>query len=283
VPRSQTTVPQGEDADGDDWGRCCDCDDGDDQVHPGRQEQVDGKDNDCNGLVDEPGGFMVPVPLIENLWIDVYEISVYETADCAGTRYGAGVDDYPAGWPADASQPAVTLYACSLPGVLPSGHLSWNRARRACEAQGKRLCRREEWEHACGGGAAHRSYPYGSNFVPSVCNLGYGGGGQLAETGAYSGCVSLSGTFDMSGNLNEWVRDWDGTTPGSALTGGASYACLICEDGTNCHVCDTLDVEDVERLEWSADCQPRDEPYESFPRDRAAPDLGARCCYESQP
>jgi hypothetical protein len=44
---------QGNDADGDDWGHCCDCDDGEVTVHPGANEVCDQMDNDCNGYTDE--------------------------------------------------------------------------------------------------------------------------------------------------------------------------------------------------------------------------------------
>jgi hypothetical protein len=44
------------DADGDGWGACVDCDDTNPDIHPGAPEICDGKDDDCNGLADYPGG-----------------------------------------------------------------------------------------------------------------------------------------------------------------------------------------------------------------------------------
>lgn len=42
------------DDDGDGWGRACDCDDGDKLAYPGATEVCDGRDNDCDGIVDGP-------------------------------------------------------------------------------------------------------------------------------------------------------------------------------------------------------------------------------------
>lgn len=49
------TVNPGVDADGDGSSICSDCDDTDASVYPGAPELCDGKDNDCNGFVDDAG------------------------------------------------------------------------------------------------------------------------------------------------------------------------------------------------------------------------------------
>ncbi len=238
----------------------------------------DGLDNNCNGLVDEPGGVMVPITEMDGVWIDAYEIAVFENADCTGARYGAVGDDYPPEWPA-AGPAETTLYACSLPGILPSGHLSWYRARWACEAQGKRLCRMVEWGSACSG-HDYALYPYGMAFSAGACNDPYGGTGQPAPTGSHPDCVNSYGAYDMSGNLAEWVREWDEDHPDNANVSGFHYACEVCSNGHNCGTCEE-DDETIEDVHEYLDCLLETHGGESFVRDVPLAYLGTRCCTEA--
>ena len=121
----------------------------------------------------------------------------------------------------------------SRAGVRPQGYISQLEAASACQNAGKRLCTLSEWYRACRG--EHDTlYPYGATFVRGRCNVGkphllsllhgtdarawsYEAGfndpeldrrpGFLAETGAYSECVTSTGIFDLVGNLHEWVAD----------------------------------------------------------------------------
>jgi formylglycine-generating enzyme len=127
-----------------------------------------------------------------------------------------------------------TYYAVSKPGLFPQGYISRVESKAACEAAGKRLCRRSEWQRACRGEGWMR-YPYANKSVRGKCSSGklhllrekFGdnpkGGwkydehfnspdlnrepGYLARSGEYDGCVSDLGVFDMVGNLHEWVSD----------------------------------------------------------------------------
>ncbi|HET7541156.1 MAG TPA: SUMF1/EgtB/PvdO family nonheme iron enzyme [Polyangiaceae bacterium] len=121
----------------------------------------------------------------------------------------------------------------SRAGVRPQGYISQIEAASACQNAGKRLCSLSEWYRACRGERDAR-YPYGAEYVRGRCNVGkphllsllhgseprawsYEGAfndpeldrraGFLAETGAYSGCVTNAGVFDLVGNLHEWVAD----------------------------------------------------------------------------
>jgi hypothetical protein len=243
----------------------------------GEQGQ-DGLDNNCNGLTDEPGGAMVRLTNLPTVWIDVYETSVFASPDCAGTQYGVAADDYPAGWPA-VDPPSVTLYACSIEGVIPSGHLSWYRAKRACEAQGKRLCTVPEWGEACTGGDA-KPYPYGGMFVEGKCNDAFGGAGEAVTTGSLTECVSTIGVFDLSGNIAEWIATLDVERPGNALTGGFHYQCEICDGGADCHPCDLDNDWDVGGVLQGSDCRLSAKYFESFPLTDVRAYLGGRCCMD---
>ncbi len=134
-----------------------------------------------------------------------------------------------------ANQPlasGVRYRAESRAGVLPQGYISRDEASAACQAAGKRLCKAREWQAACKGSAGYK-YPYGRDEVKGRCNNGklhlpsqffgplvtrYGEQhlndprlnlqpGFLAKTGEYAECTSDQGTFDMVGNLHEWVAD----------------------------------------------------------------------------
>ena len=123
--------------------------------------------------------------------------------------------------------------ARSEPGVMPQAYVNRKEALDACRRSGKRLCTLGEWYRACTGTAGH-AYPYGAEFEPGRCNTGkphllgklFGEDprqwkyeehfnsprldqepGFLALTGAYRSCTSDAGTYDMVGNLHEWISD----------------------------------------------------------------------------
>jgi hypothetical protein len=235
----------------------------------------DGLDNNCNGYPDEPGGVMVKARPFLARWMDVYEIGVFSSPDCTGTQYGVEADEYPAGWPAEG--PATeTLYACSLPGILPSGYLSWYRAQRACEAQGKVLCDAETWSRACGN--LNQGYPYGDVFVQGTCNDGLGGIGELAETGAFADCRESDRIHDLSGNLAEWVQDWDTGGSGYGVAAGHHYLPEICSMGAQCHQVDTGNPADYAAFRNALDCVVYFANFELYPAYDARSFLGTRCC-----
>jgi len=249
-------------------------------------QAADGVDNNCNGLVDEPGGVLVPIANHPGVWVDAYEATLFEHPDCTGARYGADADDYPAGFPAEGTA-TTALYACSLAGPIPSGHLSFYRAERACQAQGKRLCSGGEWATACSGDGG-QLYPYGWNYAARVCNDGWAGLGAPLPAGSLPGCTAGNGVFDSSGNLSEWLDQPydDPDYPDLRCTGGFGYTCELCNRGTSCRPCVQAEENDRQDAMKCLDCvmgvlDP--DARECFPRALTKPYLGARCCYDGPP
>jgi hypothetical protein len=240
---------------------------------------TDGLDNNCNGLIDEPGGVLVPIPGYSGVWIDAFETTVFERADCSGARYGLGSDDYPPGWPA-AFEPAAepVLYACSLPGVVPSGHLSYHRSLRACLAQGKRLCNREQFVRACTAGLS-QDFPYGFRFAPGICNDPSVIPGQPEATGSRAGCTAGQGAYDMSGNLTEWVSDDSQQNPGYGVVASWSYDRRACWNGVGCYTLDPARQDELDLLLVLLDCNVENRNIDSYPRETTRPSFGGRCCY----
>ncbi len=237
----------------------------------------DGIDNNCNGLVDEAGGVMVPLLHGEPRWIDAYEATVFANADCTGLRYGQAADDYPVEWPAEGDA-SVTLYACSLKDSIPSGFVSWHRARRACEAQGKRLCSVNEFGSACNAGTGD-DFPWGQMPVPGACNDALTGSGQKEPTGFREGCTAGNGTFDMVGNQAEWLLEWSENYPGRALLGGWSCVCEFLRPNGDLDVCDPGDPDQVAKMESMNDCDvTRVSSEEAYPFASHPAHFGFRCC-----
>jgi len=134
---------------------------------------------------------------------------------------------------------STPVRAVSLAGAVPQSNISGTQSAAACAAAGKRLCTDAEWRRVCQGPQG-TTYPYGDTRLPGVCNdarvvnpvVQYFGSndpsvfamaadpcidqqpGTLARTGAYAGCVTADGAFDMMGNLDEWTADPAGTFRG---------------------------------------------------------------------
>ncbi len=127
--------------------------------------------------------------------------------------------------------------AVSRAGVVPQAYISRNEADVACKASKKRLCSEAEWTTACRG-KRPTVFPYGDERKPGYCNdsgvsplatLHPGGGPEtyefdamndprlnalpdtVAPTGHHAHCRSSWGTFDMVGNVHEWIDDPAGT------------------------------------------------------------------------
>ena len=132
----------------------------------------------------------------------------------------------------------------NLAGVRPAVMVSYNDARRACATEHKRLCASEEWDFACEGPQMW-PYPYGNERDPTACSIdktqatpeleAFSDPRQVASeierldqrvgAGEMPNCVSPFGVHDMTGNVDEWVENRNGTRVEepyrSGLKGGA--------------------------------------------------------------
>jgi formylglycine-generating enzyme required for sulfatase activity len=107
-------------------------------------------------------------------------------------------------------------------GGAPSVNVSWNDAKRLCEAKSKRLCTELEWEKACKGPGNAR-FPYGNNYDPATCNTQdeVGEDRQLAASGQFAKCRSGYGVADLSGNVAEWTATAYTSNADKTQKGGA--------------------------------------------------------------
>jgi sulfatase modifying factor 1 len=141
---------------------------------------------------------------------------------------------------------------CELPFVFVAPF----QAKRICEAQGKRLCAQEEWNLACRGdpaGGPDRLYAYGDELDLTICNTNKSrlGSNPLCDvstrekvwatcgtntepSGAFPGCRSRFGAFDLHGNVAEIMTRFepaDGEVK-SQLKGSAFFYVDVAEKPT---------------------------------------------------
>jgi sulfatase modifying factor 1 len=183
------------------------------------------------GIVEPPGTDGCPSGMLR---VDVFCIDRYE-AHLVTHPDGAPVSPYFN--PGDPT--AFPVAARSAPAAVPQGYITQVEAEVACSNAGKRLCTDDEWLRACEGPTA-TTYPYGDTLDEGVCNdhrtehpaieyfmtsddwiwseLDHPCLNQLknglAACGAYTGCETAEGAFDMMGNLHEWTADPNGTFRG---------------------------------------------------------------------
>lgn len=186
---------------------------------------VNGVPSEAAGVGGCPAG-MIPV---DTFCVDQYEAMLVEVQG----------DGTLAPWSPYANPGTTRVRALSVAGVVPQGYIQQTQAAAACAEAGKRLCTDTEWLRACQGSTT-TTYPYGNTRQDGRCNddrvchpvvqyfettaswiwseLGNACINQLpdglAATGAYSGCVTEDGAYDMMGNLHEWTADPNGTFRG---------------------------------------------------------------------
>ena len=143
--------------------------------------------------------------LVGDVCVDRYESSVWSAPD-GGVLFGTDGDDYPCQDNAqDCAAGETRIYARSVPGVRPSGWITWFQANVACANAGKHLITNAEWQAAAAG-----TPDPGTNAYPPAC-VTFGDGPAI--TAVSSQCRSSFGAENMVGSLWEWVAQW-GVHPG---------------------------------------------------------------------
>jgi len=114
-------------------------------------------------------------------------------------------------FPSNGFAPETTDGASPGGPTDPVTFVNWCDAFAFCQYAGKHLCTggpiggdagEAEWRIACTRNGS-RKYPYGNTFDGSACNVART---AQAPVGTFSGCNGgYEGTFDMLGNVEEWV------------------------------------------------------------------------------
>lgn len=150
---------------------------------------------------------------VGDFWIDRYEAVAVDgdywnagTCDANGKIFGTSSDNFPDSFP-DNGTWSEPHYACSVPGEVPTRHITWFQAQQACALAGKHLCSNAEWQAAVAG-----THDPGAAASEQQCNTTGSASRKTGLAGSTPGgdgsCVSHWGAEDMVGNLGEWVSLW---------------------------------------------------------------------------
>lgn len=138
---------------------------------------------------------------VKPFFIDLYEVTCADYARFVEQTGHAP----PSGWPGRQYPQGAER--------RPVTGITWDDAVAYARWEGKRLPAEEEWEFAARG-TDGRLYPWGTEWLTGMANVG--GGGGLADVGASKG-ASPFGVFDMIGNACEWTADDLRPYPGGQL------------------------------------------------------------------
>jgi formylglycine-generating enzyme required for sulfatase activity len=102
--------------------------------------------------------------------------------------------------------------------ALPVESVTWNDARRYCEAVGLRLPTEPEWEYAARGGVSSSRYGFVGNIA------WYDANSEDRTHPVAQKASNLSGLYDTLGNVWEWVEDsYEKDLSKRILRGGSFY------------------------------------------------------------
>jgi formylglycine-generating enzyme required for sulfatase activity len=222
------------DEDGDGYGEGCakgpDCNDLEASVHPGATEACNGRDDDCNALVDDAptcvapklvstpvavpaGSFEMgsasgaaderPVHKVQGaaFSMDRYEVTNGRYAECV--KSGACTPPT-----LTSSKLRAHYYDEAAYADYPVVFVAWSQADSFCKWAGGRLPSEAEWERAARGTEGGHTYPWG-DAAPDCSKANFGGCvGDTDRVGRREEGASPYGAMDLAGNVWEWTSDW---------------------------------------------------------------------------
>ncbi len=167
--------------------------------------------SDPDAMISMQGGeFTMGDPAQQNaspahrVWVTAFSIDKYEVT---AKRYAACVNAGVCGAPVLA-EPECT-YGKVGKESYPINCVTWDEARSFCAWTKKRLPTEAEWEFAARGPST-RTFPWGNDAATCARANFKGCAGGPAMIGQRGLGISYFGVHDMSGNVDEWVKDWSG-------------------------------------------------------------------------
>ena len=153
---------------------------------------------------------------IHTVYLDAFYIDMYEVTNASYRLCAeAGACSPPANF---GSSTRESYYDSPAFDDFPVIYVSWEMARTYCVWRGGSLPSEAQWEKAARG-TDGRTYPWGEGIDCQRANYYRKQGtdfiacvGDTSRVGSYESGQSPYGTYDMTGNVWEWVAVWYGSS-----------------------------------------------------------------------
>jgi formylglycine-generating enzyme required for sulfatase activity len=138
---------------------------------------------------------------IHQVYLDAFYIDKFEVTNA---QYRTCVEMGSCKEPAlnNAPPEIENYYGDSTYDDFPVNWVDWDQAKNYCEWRGAKLPTEAQWEKAARGPDG-RTYPWGSDGRDNPNSTFW-----IDEGGQFLDDVSPYGSYDMAGNVSEWVADW---------------------------------------------------------------------------